>query len=738
MVLVNMRDPEFVEELSNLSPYLPQFLFKILAQLAEGNRQHYPVKKLLLLLWKILMTIVGSDADLAAKKSEARKLYNLPPVDPTAQFVKSVPQEYHNYHLILSHRYPGYFLPDARTHLPNVTQNMVNCSSTYVRKTIAQLYDITSPSYPFQMCQLQPLLFGPGLTVPEPISQAIDVFGQHMYVSTAAVQISLEMDLSANPTSHSDHASELGNLGLATPVTSTPGLPRYEHRRIQTGAPSMTPGLDRMRKLFENLQDNLPKYMNMFVRLMYYLNLASNELPPPGFSLDSPPSSAQLNEMDPEVRTVVLEWLDSMRHREVVTLSICSSMLLLLKAFKRYHILAFEYMSQLLMDNNCAILIVKMLNAWFSNSALDESEGDAGGASNGGIHGGGKKERVIGSTWLKHRCDPKQLNFMDYCRISSFNSSMQPVFLNDTPSGRTSLPNSGMAPSCFRAFSTTITLLRILQKMTKGKPHRVLLLVQWKAAIVLKRIIRINHAGLYLYALKLIKSQVPFLGKKWRPHNLPIVTLIYRHLRPVLVEEYLMGDLDIKSDEVLAQEQQLRALIVSFMARMFPLATAQALDVHGHPIGSDTLHKPTPATASIVSPTSIATTFPISPTGGISTFPSVAPTLTHTGSHSSYVDDLDLVLRLSEKGSFDTSNPYHASLLRLSSSMMRSHDTLDDNFMAHYHEWLESEVYSPQEMFSATRECEIDTDADSFGDDGGSSFEDGAEGEHFYYVINGK
>ncbi|KAH6566533.1 hypothetical protein BASA60_009467, partial [Batrachochytrium salamandrivorans] len=151
MVLVNMRDPEFVEELSNLSPYLPQFLFKILAQLAEGNRQHYPVKKLLLLLWKILMTIVGSDADLAAKKSEARKLYNLPPVDPTAQFVKSVPQEYHNYHLILSHRYPGYFLPDARTHLPNVTQNMVNCSSTYVRKTIAQLYDITSPSYPFQM-----------------------------------------------------------------------------------------------------------------------------------------------------------------------------------------------------------------------------------------------------------------------------------------------------------------------------------------------------------------------------------------------------------------------------------------------------------------------------------------------------------------------------------------------------------------------------------------------------------
>jgi len=52
--------------------------------------------------------------------------------------------------------------------------------------------------------------------------------------------------------------------------------------------------------------------------------------------------------------------------------------------------------------------------------------------------------------------------------------------------------------------------------ITKRKLHRILALVQWKTSAVLKRILRVNHVGIQLYALKLLKSQIPFLGKKWK------------------------------------------------------------------------------------------------------------------------------------------------------------------------------------------------------------------------------
>ncbi|KAK5669185.1 hypothetical protein BDV3_003368 [Batrachochytrium dendrobatidis] len=66
--------------------------------------------------------------------------------------------------------------------------------------------------------------------------------------------------------------------------------------------------------------------------------------------------------------------------------------------------------------------------------------------------------------------------------------------------------------------------------------------------------------------------------------------------------------------------------------------------------------------------------------------------------------------------------------------MLKSHDHLDDNFMMHYHEWLEKEVYHPManiidgELFDATKVCIVDKE-DDMPDD---------IKQHFYYVIEGK
>lgn len=87
---------------------------------------------------------------------------------------------------------------------------------------------------------------------------------------------------------------------------------------------------------------------------------------------------------------------------------------------------------------------------------------------------------------------------------------------------------------------------------------------RWEQAI-LKRILKVSHPTLQLYVLKVIKSQVPYCGRKWRQceckgrllslnadgvgvtANMKVITAIYLHCRPDLRDEWLIG-IDVDSD----------------------------------------------------------------------------------------------------------------------------------------------------------------------------------------------
>lgn len=94
----------------------------------------------------------------------------------------------------------------------------------------------------------------------------------------------------------------------------------------------------------------------------------------------------------------------------------------------------------------------------------------------------------------------------------------------------------------WRNFFSTINFAKIMQKLSKGRSHRIWMLVQYKSSVshqllsisgsclaeigelqaVLKRVLRVMHPMLQLHVLKLIKSQVPFCGRKWRQCTLCI------------------------------------------------------------------------------------------------------------------------------------------------------------------------------------------------------------------------
>lgn len=98
------------------------------------------------------------------------------------------------------------------------------------------------------------------------------------------------------------------------------------------------------------------------------------------------------------------------------------------------------------------------------------------------------------------------------------------------------------APYSWRNIFSCINLLRILNKLTKWKHSRVMMLVVFKAAPILKRTLKVRHALMQLYVLKLLKMQTKYLGRQWRKTNMKIISAIYEKVRHRLNDDWAFGN----------------------------------------------------------------------------------------------------------------------------------------------------------------------------------------------------
>lgn len=122
-------------------------------------------------------------------------------------------------------------------------------------------------------------------------------------------------------------------------------------------------------------------------------------------------------------------------------------------------------------------------------------------------------------------------------------------------------PKEPITDFSFRNFFSAINYLHIMQKITRNKAHRCLLLVQYKSSAILRKGLKIPDPNLRYYTLKLFKSQVPYCGRKWRQGNMRVITAIYLYCRPELRDDWLAGsDVDAEVEEALPLEQALRGL----------------------------------------------------------------------------------------------------------------------------------------------------------------------------------
>jgi len=108
IVEVNNGNEEFSKDLDKLEPPLPAYLFNLVALLA--NRKNYPVKKLLLLLWKTMLASYGGLEKLKTLKNNLRKENGLDEIDESKQYVKATPEDYYQFYIEISNKYPSIYL----------------------------------------------------------------------------------------------------------------------------------------------------------------------------------------------------------------------------------------------------------------------------------------------------------------------------------------------------------------------------------------------------------------------------------------------------------------------------------------------------------------------------------------------------------------------------------------------------------------------------------------------------
>ncbi|CEH11967.1 Uncharacterized conserved protein [Ceraceosorus bombacis] len=725
LVETGRGEPELGDELMSLDPPLPVFLFGLVASLRDKNAKGYPVKKLLLLLWKTLLAALGGDADIERCKMLARQLEGLPPkknVDEASgeRNTKATPLDMKAFHEEITNKFPTYEStrrPDelpldkiATAVNPIPARKMFGHHDTNANGAQANAQGgpgnaqgqpgtpaPTPPASPgpkvgkqkYQTDQNRPFVFPfsrsvqGGKMVPKSIEEAAQLYKEHMTVGLdmwqtwrlreqvlhdeSGVAIGADgkrigvgvggaragngqtLGIESGPNAYGEFKHSYGSIlspiarrgdltmddaasssqGSRSPSTTEAPLSYTTERRKARNGSTMSSGgpfsvrgeptAERLHELEMELEAELarvegdhmlavldnPKYVSLCNTLaqqrldarrlqrvdLIYRN-AIQHLHPTAIvllklllatvtqqsSTNSPHSQAVAEGISPEeAPPPTLEDIDIVRHREITSKAVSAIILLIMRWFKTSHAMKFHYFSQLLVDSNSLLLILKMF----------------------GLQETANTVRAIN--------EAPNFKFFKYCELycgkeerlhQPEDTYPDPLYgvgaagrttnSPPPPGGIAALPLRGdevelMREYSFRNFSCAVNFLRVLQKLTKRKTHRVLMMVQYKSSNQLKRVLKIPHPGVQKYVLKMLKSQVPFCGRKWRQANMKVITAIYLHLRPDLREEWLSGaDIDQDVEESLPQEQACRNLVKFYNLTRFGNGGPLAAGGHGH------------------------------------------------------------------------------------------------------------------------------------------------------------
>ena len=118
--------------------------------------------------------------------------------------------------------------------------------------------------------------------------------------------------------------------------------------------------------------------------------------------------------------------------------------------------------------------------------------------------------------------------------------------------------------------ATCVLLLRILQKMTKRNEDRIKnSLLRSRSIVTLKRALKTGYEPLMYYAMKLIKGQIRYKGRRWRQQNMKIISAIYRNIRVDICDGWLVSAGSEDEDAMLLNHSHLPNHIIKIWTDRF-------------------------------------------------------------------------------------------------------------------------------------------------------------------------
>ncbi|KAG6911746.1 hypothetical protein DXG01_007996 [Tephrocybe rancida] len=641
---------DFADELMSLDPPLPVYLFDVISSLRDKGVKSYPIKKLLLVLWKTILTCCGGIRELSRVKKLSRELAGLPAAAEIAEKIKSSPLDIEAFRQETAVKYPTFSPPQfpipqsAPITAPEPQRATKPDNPPLLTAKLAQAYSpipvrhhyhndddnsgmhggphqhfqqqqhpnsyrplpmpaTPAPSPPpspkpkkqqYQTDQNRPFLFPfpkgqfgkDARFVPFAIGEADQLYNKHMYVSLALWQmwrtredcITAESGLEHMPGEDDFQSSTFSanqDPEVAEPLPDVALLDKKIEETLKTLDTAETSGekrkakerkedlmrLKRVEQIYSAVLPGLNGWVSVLLKLLLATVSPDRNMQGPQSSTSSvfPPGVSSPQEQPP-APPPTLDELDVTRHREVTSKAVSAILLLVMKWFKVSHVMKFHHLGQHLLDSNCLLLILKIFG-------LQEV-----------------------ATSVVSKADSPEHNFFRYCLLN-FSKNPQPVRPEDnfprparhTVIRTTTLPNGEkheeeieqVTEYSWRNFFTAINFAKIMQKLSKGRSHRIWMLVQYKSSAILKRVLRVMHPMLQLHVLKLIKSQVPFCGRKWRQSNMKVITSIYLNCRPDLRDEWLTGSEVDDATDAQAQEIALRHLVKFYNNKRYgPTATS--------------------------------------------------------------------------------------------------------------------------------------------------------------------
>lgn len=500
---------------------LTSLLFMMLLSFCNGSMPHYPIKRILLLVWKTILAMMGGMKGLEEIKKTRREAVGLPP-----KFTEVRPSR----PLILPT--PAY---DPR--------GQIDGASARINRGISQISDTDSvgdvsvsggkgldfrpkarkkdvESF-IESCRSKYGCFTVGVAgndlagLPEPIQESIQVLRQHIYVPLSDIQVAEE-----------EKSKKRQACSFPCAV---------DDEKEDSGLLSMTKRDNPTEKLYNVLLPNLPQYMIALLKVLLAaaptsrtrndsLNILVDVLPP-----EAPANLVESTQVT----------FDINRHKEIIVKAISATLLLLLKHFKVNHIYQFEYMSQHLVFANCIPLVLK----FFNQNMMQ---------------------------YISARNNFPSLNFPT-CVLAPQGAEVTMEVSESTTT------DPGF---CWRNLFSCINLVRILQKLTKWKHFRTVMLVVFRSAPILKRALKVRHPMMQLYILKLLKVQTKYLGRNWRRSNMKTISAIYRRVRHHLHDDWAYGnDLDARPWDFQQQEFALKASIEHFNTTYYSPEPQQPTDL---------------------------------------------------------------------------------------------------------------------------------------------------------------